>query len=448
MDKFIDREEELQLLENAWKNRPGFIVVYGRRRIGKTRLLLEFLKRVKGIYYLARLTSHEDNLLGLAKSIERIVPGFTRGKVYTSLDTLLQDAVHMGVEVIVIDEFTYWIRIAPRVLSELQYFVDMVLPNTRLLLIICGSIVGVIERSVLSGGSPLYGRRTLSLKLRPLKPWHIQGFLPSYSVIERIIVYGLVGGIPYYLKLFQDNIPLKDNIKNLFLLKNSLLYNEVDFLLREEFRNPSTYSRIIKAIAKGHSTLGKISDATGIPKTHLTSYLETLERIGFIEYRRPLWSKRGYYTVKDYLLRFYYNVIDDVRELIELEQVDTALKEVLSRLDRYMGTVFEDIAYELIPLLKQRNLVEEFDNIGKIVHKGVEIDLALINSKKKHAILIEVKWSKITDQEASRIIQNLHHRASKIKRLEEYTKSYIILAREADVKEYKGNVIDLSMLGL
>ena len=99
-------------LKNAWKNRPGFIVVYGRRRIGKTRLLLEFLKRVKGVYYLARLTGHEDNLLGLGKSIERIVPGFTRDKVYTSLDTLLQDAVHMGVEVIVIDEFTYWIRIA------------------------------------------------------------------------------------------------------------------------------------------------------------------------------------------------------------------------------------------------------------------------------------------------------------------------------------------------
>ncbi len=356
--------------------------------------------------------------------------------------------MYAGVEVVVIDEFTYWVRIAPRVLSELQYFIDLILPNTKLLLIICGSIVGVIERNVLGGGSPLYGRRSLSLKLRPLKPWHIRRFLPTYNTIERTIVYGIVGGIPYYLRLFQGEIPLQDNIKNLFLLKNSLLYNEVDFLLREEFRNPSTYSRILKAVARGYNTLGKISNVTGIPKTHLTSYLETLERIGFIEYRRPLWSKRGYYTVRDYLLRFYYSVIDDVRELIELEQVDVALREVLDMLDQYMGTVFEDIVYELIPLLKQKNIVGEFDSVGKIVHRGLEVDLALVNSKKKHATLIEVKWSRVTDQEASRIIQNMRSKASKIRKLEDYSKSYIVIVREADVKEYKDNVIDLAMLGL
>ena len=322
----------------------------------------------------------------------------------------------------------------------------MVLPNTSVLLIVCGSIVGVMERSVLGGGSPLYGRRTLSLKLGPLKPWHLRWFLPSYTSIDRIIVYGVVGGIPYYLRLFKDNIPVYENIKKLFLYKNSLLYNEVDFMLREEFRNPSTYSRIIKAVAQGYNTLGKISDFTGIAKTHLTSYLEILERIGFIEYKRPLWSKRGYYTVRDYLLRFYYNIIDDVKELVELEQTDTAYNEVQARLDNYMGKVFEDIVYDLIPLLKEKGLIGEFNMLGKIVHKGVEVDLALIDTREKKATLVEVKWGEVTDREAPRIINSLKQRASKIKNLEEYTISYTIIAREARVKKYKNIVVDLKTL--
>ncbi len=217
-------------------------------------------------------------------------------------------------------------------------------------------------------------------------------------------------------------------------------------MLREEFRNPSTYSRIIKAVAQGYNTLGKISDFTGIAKTHLTSYLEILERIGFIEYKRPLWSKRGYYTVRDYLLRFYYNIIDDVKELVELEQTDTAYNEVQARLDNYMGKVFEDIVYDLIPLLKEKGLIGEFNMLGKIVHKGVEVDLALIDTREKKATLVEVKWGEVTDREAPRIINSLKQRASKIKNLEEYTISYTIIAREARVKKYKNIVVDLKTL--
>ncbi len=445
---FVDREYEFSVLNSFWNERPGFVIVYGRRRVGKTRLLIEFLRGRKGVYYLARLSSHRDNISGLARAVEQLVPGFGRGKRYESLDALLEDVVREGVELVVIDEFTYWVRVAPVVVSELQYFVDHILPNTNMLLIVCGSLVGVVERSVLGGGSPLYGRRTGTIKLEPLKPWYICCFLPNYTCIERTMVYGIVGGIPYYLRLFDPEKTLYDNLFSLFFTKHSILYNEVDFLLREEFRNPSTYSRILKAIAKGYDTLGKISDYTSIPKTHLTSYLDILERIGFIKYKRPLWSKRGYYRVSDYLLRFHYSIIDDLRELIETEQHDMVYRVFTKKLDEYMGLVFEDIVYDLIPLLVKKGVVKEFNRVGRILHKDIDIDLALVNDLEKTAYVIEVKWSRVNDLDVERIMDNLVEKATRIKTLEGYKIKPLVVARESVARKHRNKVVDLKALGI
>ncbi len=445
---FVDREKELKILENSYLRRPSFVVVYGRRRVGKTRLVLEFLKKHRGVYYLARLTSHEDNLHNMCRAVEEIIPGFCSGRQYNSIDTLLKDVVKEGIDVVVIDEFTYWVRIAPRVVSELQVFVDNILPETKLLLIIAGSLVGVIEKEVIGGGSPLYGRRTAHIKLEPLKPWHVKEFLNHLKSDERILIYATVGGIPYYLLLFSHYSNLEEAYRELIFNKQGLLYHEPDFLLHEEFRNPSVYTRILKAISNGYNRLGKISEYTGISKTHLPVYLEKLERIGFVKHVKPLWSKRGYYIVHDYFLNFYYYVVDKVKELVELELEDEAWIKAKKLLREYMSRVFQYVAYDLIPLLYRRKLIPKPMIIGKYMHRDVDIDLVVIDPEDKRACLIEVKWSEIDDQYAQEILSRLERRREKIKRLENYSVDYLIIARKNSAREYRDRIIDIDMLGI
>ncbi len=444
---FIDRENELRILENSYAERPGFLIVYGRRRVGKTRLLQEFLRTHKGIYYLARLTSHKENLEGLCRAIESMKPRFCSGKAYNSIDSLLLDAVKEGIDLIVIDEFTYWIRVAPRILSELQAFVDNILPNTRLLLIVSGSLVGIIEKDVLGGGSPLYARRTMHIKLEPFKPWHLKMFLPNLNPVERIMVYASVGGIPYYLQLFAKYNDLEHAYRELFLSKHGLLYGEPDFLLHEEFRNPSTYSRILKAVSNGYNRLGKISEHTGVPKTHLPAYLEKLERIGFVKHVVPLWSRKGYYVVSDYFLSFYYYVIDRVKELVELELEDEAWILAKKLINEYMGHAYERIVYDLIPLLYRRKLVPKPVIVGKYVYKGIDIDLVVIDHYNREACLIEVKWSNIDDQYAREILHDLEKKA-KIKALKGYKIKHLIIARRDETSKYNNIVVDPYKLGI
>ncbi len=445
---FVDREAELRILESSYRNRPGFLVVYGRRRIGKTRLLLEFLRKHRGIYYLARLTSHLDNLDGLCRSVEKLIPGFCRDKRYYSIDSLLQDIVSQGIDIVVIDEFTYWVRVDPIVLSELQAFIDNILPRTRLLLIICGSLIGVIERNVLGGGSPLYGRRTAQIKLNPLKPWHIKDFLKHYRSIERIKAYASIGGVPYYLLIFSQYSSLEEAYKDTIFNKHGILYNEPDMLLHEEFRNPSVYSRILKAIGNGYNRLGKISEYTGIPKTHLPVYLEKLERIGFIRHVKPLWSKKGYYVIKDYYLNFYYSVVDKVKELIELELFDEAWDRAKRYINEYMGRIFEEITYELIPLLYRFNLIPKPVIIGKYMYRNIDVDMIVINPDKKEACLIEVKWSDVDDQYAEEILSNLQRKREKINKLAGYRIKCLVIARRNMAEKHRDMVVDIHMLNL
>ncbi len=445
---FVDREEELALLGEAYRYRPGFLVLYGRRRIGKTRLLQEFLKKHNGVYYLARLTSHKDNLNGLCSSIEKLYPGFCRGKEYSSLDVLLYDLAKTGCNLVVIDEFTYWVRTSSQVLSELQYFVDNVLPKTNTLLIISGSLIGVIEREVIGGGSPLYGRRTKNIKLSSFKPWHIKGFLPHYSTDERVMSYSVVGGVPYYLELLAQYNKLNEALRKTVFSKHGVLYVEPDFLLHEEFRNPSVYSRILKAISNGYNRLGKISEYTGIPKTHLPIYLEKLERIGFIKRIVPLWCKRGYYVVSDYFLRFYYYVVEKVKELIELELEDEAWSEAERLLKEYMGLAFEQVAWDLVPLMYKRKLVPKPAIMGKYLYRDIDVDLIIIDPRARRACMIEVKWSIIDDYYAEEIISSLRRKKDKIKRLDEYTVDYLVIARRNRAVKYRDRIIDIASLGL
>jgi len=443
---FVNREEELRILTEAWQTRPSLVIVYGRRRIGKTRLLKEFMQGVHGVYYLSRLTDHADNLRGLAAAVEEVVRGFGAGKEYVSIDALLRDVWSSGAGLVVIDEFTYWVRVAPRVMSELQLFVDEFLPRTRMMLVLCGSLVGVMERDVLGGGAPLYGRRSSSIKVEPLKPWALKEFLPKYGPIERVATYAVFGGVPYYLRLVSDDIDLTENIERLVVRKGGPLKDEVEFMLREEFRNPAVYGRVLRAIASGATTLGKIAEAAGIPRTHVTAYLDNLRKVGVVDRREPLWGRRGAYVIRDYFMNFHYSVIEKVRNLTELEMYDDAMREVRKNLPNYLGRAFEEVVRDLLPILRRKGYVISFTKVGRAVKKGVEVDLALVNEGTGEAQLIEVKWSKLRPQDVSRCLRGLERKAEYLgftKRFKHV--KYLIIARESEGDEAVVTPTDLGL---
>ncbi len=445
-DVFVDREGELGILAEAWSARPSLVVVYGRRRVGKTRLLKEFMRGVNGVYYLSRLTDHSDNLRGLVAAVGRVVKGFGVGKEYVSIDALLRDVWGSGVELVVIDEFTYWVRVAPRVMSELQLFVDEFLPRTRMMLVLCGSLIGVMERDVLGGGAPLYGRRSFSIKVEPLKPWVLREFLPKYGPVERVATYAVFGGVPHYLRLVDDSVDLVENIERLIVRKGSPLKDEVEFMLREEFRNPSVYGRILRAIASGATTLGKIAEAAGIPRTHAIAYLDNLRRVGMVDRRNPLWGRKGTYVIRDYFMNFHYSVIERVRNLTELEMYEDAMREVRNALPNYLGRAFEEVVRDLLPILRRRGYVIPFTKVGKVLKKGVEVDLALVNEGTGEAQLIEVKWSKLKQQDITRCLRDLERKAEYLG----FTKrfkcvKYLIVARESEGDEAVVTPTDLGL---
>ncbi len=440
---FVNRENELEALNHAWERRPGLLVVYGRRRVGKTRLILEWCKRaeVNYVYYHAVPAKHDVNLVELAKIIEGELglKGFSKAK-YSSLDSLLEVLSYRINDVaIIIDEFTYWVRAEPRVVGELQRFVDHVLGNTRILVVIIGSLMGVMFRSVIGGGAPLYGRAKYKIRLEELEPWYIPYFYPWLKPEDWIRVYSILGGIPYYHTLVEDKWSVGDILLEFFLKPNAILRDEVIFILREEFRDPAPYYSILKAIANNANTPTKISNYTGIHRQHVSKYLNILEQLGFVKRERPLFSKKGVYRIHDKLMNTWFRIIEPIISGIGYSDPQLLLEKTMEKLDSYVASIFEnEIARKYIYWLA-KNKKLSFSELGKFMHKGVEIDLVAIDHDSKLIHLFEVKWSKINENDAIRISKKLAKASSYIP-LEYDYKIHII------AKEYTGKPIDNTII--
>ncbi len=431
---FVDRDSELRVLERCWLERPCFAIVYGRRRVGKTRLVREWLRGKQHVYYLAQLASHEYNIRRFAETCARALGDSLIARLApSSLSDLLQLVTERSRSdvAIVIDEFTYWVRSSNRVLSELQQFVDEVLPSTRSVLVVLGSLVGVMESSVLGGGSPLYGRARYRIKLAPFKPWHLPRFLPGYGAVDLIRVYALFGGIPFYLCMVDTSRPIEYNIRKLLLEPGAPLRAERDLLLREELREPHTYSAILSAIARGFDTPARISQVTGIDSSHVSKYLSVLEYLGFVSRDIPLFHKRGRYKISDPILRTWYYLIEPVQELLDLENIEEALSIVLARLDTFVAQVWEEaVGMYLEKVLSSEGFVQR----GRLVRKGDEIDIALLDPNRKRAIVVEVKWSSLTISEAESVRKSLANRAARL-----LPEGYDIAGYLVALKELRGD---------
>ncbi|MCE4615109.1 MAG: ATP-binding protein [Desulfurococcales archaeon] len=427
--RFVDRKDELSVLNQAYRRRPEFIVIYGRRRTGKTRLVQEWIKshKVKNVYYLSQLASHKYNISLMAQvASEQLGDPSLKGVRPDRLSILLSLLSRLNVDVIVIDEITYWVKSDPIVLSEIQEYVDQVLTNTKTLLILTGSLLGVLKDEILGGGSPLYARSTNRIMLKSLSYEYLKCFIPHYRPEDRVRLYSLVGGIPYYTCLLARAKTLKQAVQML-VNRDSPLSHEKDLLLREEFREPATYNAILSALAKGYNTPGKISQVTGITPGLANKALHVLEYLEFVERDIPVFRKKGVYRIRDPILRTWYSLIEPVESLVELGLEKQALNYVLSNIDIHTSKTWETLVKTY---LTRKYAPKGYMRVGRLVHRNEEVDIALINPKEGKAIITEVKWSKLTPKEIGKLRFLTREKASKLLP-EKYqvTKTYIAVRK-------------------
>ena len=422
MVRFVDREEELRALSERLSGENfELIVIYGRRRVGKTRLVLEAVKDVPHVYYLA---VEGDNLRHFRETASRVFPEVKyAGENWESLLHALKGRM------IIIDEFPNLIKEDPSVLSLFQRAIDTDLLNSKTKLILLGSSVSIMTEKVLSYKSPLYGRRTGSMKLKPLRFFHLREFFPRASWGELVEVYGMTDGIPFYVA--QVRLPFWKWLDRELRNPVSFFRDEVDFLLRYEFTETRTYRRILEAIAFERTTPKEIRDFIGMRHSDITPYLRNLIETGLVVREVPVTekpnSKRGRYYVADNFLAFWFRFIYPNLSAIEEGVFDVG--EIKRDYTHYLGPVFEKVARQfLIELNRAGELPLRFTKIGRWWRKGEEIDLVALNERGKKALFIEVKWKSLSEREARGILKDLE-RKSKLTGLDDWEKNYGLVTK-------------------
>ena len=292
--KFIGRKAELAKLNTEYERDGGFVVIYGRRRVGKTTLIKEFLKQKTAFYCLATEELEAQSMKRLAGVVARTTKNSYLQKAaftdWLDLFQVIADYKPEEKKVLVIDEFPYLVKTNPAFPSILQNAWDEILKGSNMMLILSGSLIGMMQKHALSYDSPLYGRRTAQMRLAPLPFTDIYAVqkMPFEQAVEQ---YAVTGGVPKYLEFFEDDRGLEEQLKDAVLSKSGFLYEEPNFLLKSESVTAVNYFSIIKAIADGNHKLGKIAGALGQETSALTPYLSTLADLGFIEKKTPVTEK-------------------------------------------------------------------------------------------------------------------------------------------------------------
>ena len=433
--------DEIHLLEERLRrNRAEFIVLYGRRRIGKTTLLLELIRRHGGIYLLARETSKIENLKRFSEKLaEHFKDDFLRANPFQDWDSLFE-YFNRNIRdrlIVVMDEFPYLVRDDRTLPSVLQEYWDLKLSRKKIFLVICGSSIGMMEK-LLGYKNPLYGRRTAQLELMPMDFFSAGAFFPGYSVEDFVRVYGVVGGTPMYLLEFSDKVDFRENLLNYFK-RSSFLYQDALFVLREELDEPRNYFAIMEAVARGKTTLGEIMNETGIERAAVGKYLSVLANLGFARREVPItasWkSRKGRYYINDPYFLFWFRFVHPNNDLIETEQGEVLVDKVMNDYNQYLGGIFERIARQLLIKLNMAGeLPIRFSKLGRWWHRDQEIDLVALNEKEKTALFLEVKWKDINSGTAKNILETLKRKSSLVG-LEGWSKFWGIIVRRFDRAE-------------
>ena len=375
MEQFIDRELELDQLTDCYRSETAdLVVIYGRRRLGKSELVRQSIEdRDNAIYYQAVESTAPNQL-------EQFVE--TATTQYPSLRDVRRDweamLAALGAEnaVVVIDEFPFLIAEDESLPSRIQRVWDIELQETGMTLVLVGSSISVMEDTVLAGSAPLYGRRTATIDLTPLDVGDASQFFPSYDPETAITAWAIYGGTPYYLQTIDSEKPLGTNVQQAILSERGLLYSEPEFLLRTELRQPNTYFSILRALAHGRRTPNEIAGMAGVESGSLSTYLQKLRRLRIVERHIPVTesptaSKRGRYRISAPLFRFWFRFVYGNQDRLRLLGDDAYDDVVEPDLATYVSPLFERLCQRKLPdLIDQR-----FRDIGQWWFKEHELDV-------------------------------------------------------------------------
>lgn len=419
---FIGRERELSSLNRLYDSgKFEFVVLYGRRRVGKTALINHFLKEKPSIYFMSVESNVKQNLENFSKSIMEYASGEDTDSVFQSFQGALEYVFRLSEKqrvILAVDEYPYVARASKSLASTLQRLIDEYKDKSKLMLILCGSSMSYMEDHVLAYKAPLYGRRTAQIKLLPFSFDDVCGYFRNYSIEEKALAYGIAGGTPQYLLQIDDNRSIEENVKRTYLNPDSFIYEEPVNLLKQEVRDPALYMAIITAIAAGASRMSEIAGKVGEDTNFCSTYLRHLVNLGIVRKETPYGekaSKRTLYSIADNMFRFWYRFVPDNASLISRGASDLVYKRIEPYFSDYMGRVFEEICMQYLwKLLLDGKSPIEFTSLGRwwgndpVRKRQAEIDI-MGEQDKKTALFAECKWT--NEKIDQRVLETLVERS-------------------------------------
>jgi uncharacterized protein len=385
---FIGRTQELNLLTAEYNRpRPSLIVLYGRRRVGKSTLILESLRTREFTYYQASRMTDSDNLNLLKQSLEN---AFGTSPLLQSLQDwngIFAYLEFLGSTkpnlTLVLDEFPYLCEANPALPSLLQTAWDRIVrAGVALNLVLCGSSIGFMQDLLLER-NPLRGRQSQTLELQPLNYREIAAWVPNWSPEQQIMLAGIIGGMPYYLSFIDSNQALGRNLQTMLLERGAALFNEPDQLLQAELQSPHRYASILHAVARGchdwGEILGRVKDFKD--GAQLAPYIKKLEVLRLLEIKKSFDTKpkdrNQRYALNDPFLRFWYRFVLPNRSALEAGHHQAVFEHAIQPfLEDFMGLAFEEICRQYAQMHLQEVLGVPAKRVGQIWAADYDLDLA------------------------------------------------------------------------
>ena len=405
MARFIDRESEMGVLEEEYRRKgSSLVILYGRRRTGKTTLISEFIKEKPALFFLATEESEAQNRSAFKeRAAEFIDSDLLRSAAVSNWDVVFAAVMEHPFEskpVIVIDEFQNIGKSNRAFPSIFQRIWDEKLKDKSVMVILCGSLISMMTSQALNYGSPLYGRRTAQIRLEQIPFRFYRDFFPQKSFKELVETYAVTGGIPKYIEVFSEKSDIYQAIESNVLNRASFLYDEPHFLLQQEVAEVGSYFSIIRSVAAGNHKLSAISSALEVKATSLTKYLKTLIDLDILEREVPVTednpekSKRGLYRIKDNYLRFWFAFIYPNTSFIESGNSRIVMSKIRKSLTTsHTAFVYEDVCRQRMwDLNANETWPFYFSKVGRYWDANTEIDVTAIDPEGRNLVLGECKY--------------------------------------------------------
>ncbi|MFA5248293.1 MAG: ATP-binding protein [Patescibacteria group bacterium] len=449
---FINREQELKVLNEKWQsNIAQFFIIYGKRRVGKTELIKQFIKDKPAIYFLADKRTTADQL----REFGQIVGNYFKDEILikNGFGDWLEAFLYLKTKtafhplVLAIDEYPYLTENDKSTSSLFQKGWDEYLKDTKILLILSGSSIAMMESETLNQSAPLFGRRTGQILVDPLNFSQSQKFFPENNFADFLNIYAITGGMPAYLKQFEGSEEVSDEIKKKIFNKTAFLYNEVEFTLKEELRETKNYLAILRSIALGKRKLSEIVNEVGLDKSTANKYLSVLINLRLVEREVPITedkpdkSRKGLYKISDNFFVFWFQYIFPYKSYLEMDNYDYVIEKMFSGLKyddkvnssfkSIVAQVYERVAVELLTTWQDK--IFAFERAGRYWDNNQEIDVVGFSSVEKKIIFGECKWSE--KPVGINIYEDLKNKAAKVEWNKNGRKEYFILFSKSGFTE-------------